>query len=104
MKSALIAAASAGIMDHYDYKFMEFVTEHGKSYGTRAEYDFRAAIFKNNLKFTEEHNASQTETHTVEVNEMSDWTSEEWSRVLGYQARTSERNVEILSEENLADE
>jgi len=103
MKTALIAAASAQLMDHYDYKFMEFVTTHGKSYGTRAEYDFRAAIFKNTLKFTEEHNASN-ETHTTEVNEMSDWTAEEWSRVLGYQTSDRVRNEVELDTTDLADE
>ena len=103
MKTALIAVASAQVMDHYDYKFMEFVTKHGKSYGTRAEYDFRAALFKENYKFMEQHNASN-ETHTVEVNEMSDWTQEEWSRILGYKESDRVRNEVILSEENLADE
>jgi len=103
MKTALIAAASAQLMDHYDYKFMEFVTTHGKSYGTRAEYDFRAAIFKNTLKFTEEHNASN-QTHTTEVNEMSDWTAEEWSRVLGYQTSDRVRNEVELDTTDLADE
>ena len=29
-----------------DYEFMKFVTEHGKSYGTVAEFQFRAAQFK----------------------------------------------------------
>jgi hypothetical protein len=76
--AALIALVGASdLMEAADYKFMEFVTKHGKSYGTRAEYDFRAALFKENLKFTEQHN-SGNETHTVEVNEMSDWTNEEW--------------------------
>merc|ERR1719276_727686 len=103
MKTALIAVASAQVMDHYDYKFMEFVTKHGKSYGTRAEYDFRAALFKENYQFMEQHNASN-ETHTVEINEMSDFTQEEWSRMLGYQAANRERNTVVLDEANLQDE
>jgi hypothetical protein len=91
-------------MDHIDYKFMEFVTKHGKSYGTREEYDFRAAIFRETFKFVEEHNASETETHKAEVNEMSDWTSDEWARILGYQVSDRVRNPETLDESTLADE
>jgi cathepsin L len=91
-------------MDHIDYKFMEFVTHHGKSYGTREEYDFRAAIFRETFKFVEEHNASETETHKAEVNEMSDWTSDEWDRILGYQVSDRVRNPETLDESTLADE
>ena len=73
--AALIALAGASdIMEAADYKFMEFVTREGKSYGTKAEYEFRAALFKESLQFVETHNASN-ETHEVEINSMSDWTT-----------------------------
>jgi hypothetical protein len=55
---AFLAATSAmEIMQESDYKFMQFVVEHGKSYGTKEEYSFRADIFKKNLAFVNEHNA-----------------------------------------------
>ena len=33
-------------MQAADYEFMKWVTEYGKTYGTRAEFDFRAEQFK----------------------------------------------------------
>lgn len=63
---------------------MEFVTKHGKSYGTRAEYDFRAQIFKNNLEFIEKHNSNPENTHQVGINYMADWTRDEILKRNGY--------------------
>jgi len=40
-----------------DYKFMEWISEYGKTYGTKAEFEFRSALFKENLAHIEEHNA-----------------------------------------------
>jgi cathepsin L len=91
------------VMDSGDYKFMEFITEHGKSYGTRAEFDFRAALFKENMEFVEKHNADKNETHTVELNEMADWTHEEYTRLLGFKQEERERNEVELDVSNLAD-
>jgi C1A family cysteine protease len=102
--AALIAATTAmEVMDSGDYKFMEFITEHGKSYGTRAEFDFRAALFKENMEFVEKHNADKNETHTVELNEMADWTHEEYTRLLGFKQEERERNEVELDVSNLAD-
>ena len=108
MFAAVKAAATsslftADVMTPVDYKFMEFVTKQGKSYGTRAEYDFRAAIFKEALEFAETHNASNA-THEVDVNEMSDWTSEEWGRILGFKQEERVRNEVELDTSNLTDD
>ena len=93
--SALLALTSA--------KFMEFVTLHGKSYATRAEYDLRENLFLENVKFVEKHN-SGNETHTVEINVMSDWTNEERKSILGFQPSNQERNEIELDTSNLADD
>jgi hypothetical protein len=29
-----------------DFQFMRFVTEYGKTYATKAEFEFRSALFK----------------------------------------------------------
>lgn len=47
---------------------MEFVTSYGKSYGTKAEYEFRSDIFKTKLAIIEAHNSDMTNTHTIGIN------------------------------------
>jgi hypothetical protein len=40
--AVLLGAVSAfEAMDSAEYQFMKFITEHGRSYATRAEYNFR---------------------------------------------------------------
>ena len=44
---SLVACVSAhnGIISDSEYRFMKFITEEGRSYGTVAEYQFRLAQF-----------------------------------------------------------
>jgi len=86
-----------------DYKFMEFVTSYGKSYGTKAEYEFRADIFKNKMAIIDAHNADMTQTHTIGINEFTDRTDSEMKKMMGYTPSNRVRNETILSEDNLAD-
>jgi hypothetical protein len=90
MFSKLLAALGAKhadqLMTAQDYEFMKFVTEYGKTYGTKAEFEFRSALFKKELAHIEEQNASGNNTHTLGVNHMSDWTDTEYNTLLGYKA------------------
>ena len=72
------------IMTDADYKFMAHMVEFGKSYGTRAEFEFRSALFKQNLAEINAINADPTITHTVGINEFSTWTREERQVLTGY--------------------
>merc|ERR1719476_328825 len=89
-----------------DFEFIRYVSEYGKSYGTRSEFEFRNAQFKETLAKIEAHNSSNDATHTVGINHMADWTHEEYKRLLGYKPVVGLARPEapILSEENLADE
>ena len=91
-------------MQASDYEFMKWVSEYGKMYGTRAEFDFRLEQFKNTLDFIEQHNSKGE--HTVGINEFAAHTPEEWKKMLGYNAslRLSAKEPKILDESNLADE
>jgi C1A family cysteine protease len=40
------ATSESAILEAADYKFMDYVSKFGKSYGTRAEFEFRSNIFK----------------------------------------------------------
>jgi len=95
-------------MTSQDYEFMRYVTEYGKSYGTKSEFEFRSATFKDTLAHIEEHNSKNGETHTLGLNHMSDWTEEEYKKLLGYKEsiRTEEKvsNAELLDTSNLADD
>jgi len=110
MWSKLIAALGAKhadqIMTAQDYEFMRYVTEHGKTYATKAEFEFRSALFKTELAHIEEQNASGNNTHTLGVNSMSDWTDAEYKALLGYKMDMKKsENVKILDiTEPLADD
>ena len=87
-KMSLIAAAVSahghnGLLTADDYKFMDFVSQQGRSYGTMAEFKFRANIFAENLKEIAEFNASQN-TSTVGINKFSDRTKAEMRVMNGY--------------------
>ena len=68
-----------------DYEFINFVAKYGKSYGTTAEFAFRATQFKDNLAKIEECNAVEI-TQTCGVNPFSDYTPDEWKKKRGYKA------------------
>ena len=66
-------------------QFMQYVAEHGKSYGTIEEFEFRLARFMEQNAIIEEHNAKNG-SYTLGHNYMSDWTHAEYKRLLGYKA------------------
>merc|ERR1719453_2370023 len=91
-----------------DYEFMRYVSEYGKHYATKAEFEVRSALFKDTLAHIENHNNSSGETHTLGINHMSDWTEEEYRKLLGYkpEIRTvpKAKAPVFLDESNLADD
>ena len=56
---ALAGAVSAfdGLVSETEYKFMKYITEEGKSYGTTAEFNFRLAQFAKRVAEHERWNA-----------------------------------------------
>jgi cathepsin L len=73
------------LMTAEDHEFIRYVAKYGKSYGTKAEFEFRGAQFKENLVKIAEHN-SENGTSTVGINQFSDKTKQEMSRMNGYKA------------------
>jgi len=93
------------VMTHEDYEFIRYVAKYGKSYGTKAEFEFRSAQFKQTLaKIAALNEENATSTHGVNL--FSDMTQAEYRKRLGYKpnAKLGAKNVAILSEDNLADE
>ena len=93
----------SGILTAEDYKFMNYVSTFGKRYGTKAEFEFRSAIFKKNLEKIAEFE-SQPQTSTVGINHFSDRTEAEMKKLNGFKAdKYAQRKETILDDSNLAD-
>ena len=60
--------------------FVEFLSQHGKSYATKEEFDFRFGVFRGNLQFIDSHNEQNKgeHAHKLGLNHMSDWTRQEY--------------------------
>ena len=84
-----------------DYKFMAYVSEYGKSYGTVAEFMFRREQFVAAHNEIESFNADSNNTHTLGHNLFSDKTYAEMKKLNGYVAPTTKvMNVKVLEETN----
>jgi len=70
-------AAAEELLSATEYKFMNFITEHGRSYATKAEYSFRLAQFAERVAEHERWNALPGVTSTQGVNFLTDRTDEE---------------------------
>ena len=66
--------------------YMRYVTEYGKSYGTKAEFEFRMEQFSKTLAKMAEHNAQNEHQSTVGHNQFSDWTDAEYKAILTYKS------------------
>jgi KDEL-tailed cysteine endopeptidase len=67
-----------------DMEFLKFVSLHGKSYGTKEEFEFRSQIFKKTLAVVSQENAKNENTFRVGLNKFADWTPAELKRILSY--------------------
>jgi KDEL-tailed cysteine endopeptidase len=93
------------VMTSADYEFMKYVTTYGKHYETRGEYDLRASLFKKSLQEIETHNADSTQTHQLALNHLSDYTTAEYKKMLGYKPHlkpATNGKPKMLAAENLA--
>merc|ERR1711935_1114383 len=84
--------------------YMKYVTEWGKSYGTKAEFKFRLDQFKQTMAKMAEHESNSAHGSTVGVNQFSDWTHSEYKKLLGYKHVAKESTATELSIEGLATE
>ena len=92
-----IAASLLGLAAANDQRYMMYMAVHGKSYLTREEYDFRKAVYDKNMDIIEAHNLKKDETYTMGEGAFTDWTWEEFERLLGY---ADKKTIEV--QEDLA--
>lgn len=87
-----------------DLEFMKFVSKFGKSYGTKAELEFRAEQFKNSLTAISEENSQNDNTYQVGINKFADMTPTEFKKLLGYKKpvrNLRDRKPRVLPTDNL---
>jgi len=69
-----------------DAAYMKYISEHNKNYASEEEYNFRRALFAAELERVEKWNA-EGHSWTQGLNEFSDWTHDEYKRLLGYKSQ-----------------
>lgn len=78
-----LAAATKWFQLTRDYDFETYKAEFGKSYEADEE-QIRRSIFERNLNKILTHNGDPSASYRLGVNGMTDWTDQEFRRLLGY--------------------
>jgi len=82
-----------------DLEYFNYVQKFGKSYGTKEEFEFRAAHFKDNMAKIMEHNSQNGNTFRLGANKFADWTPAEYKRLLGFKPKANRlrsSNIEVF--------
>ena len=80
----MLAFAGVASASQLSSKFMEFITRHGKSYGTVEEFEYRKALFAITEDAIQAINSNEAHTWVAGHNKFSDWSHEEFSKMHGY--------------------
>jgi len=80
---ALFLLLTTAAMASSPEEWTKFKLKHEKLYSTEEEDTTRCEIWKKNVEKVEKHN-SENHTFTMAVNKFSDWTTEEFNRILGF--------------------
>ena len=94
--ASLIGLAAA---HEIEQEYIGYLAQHGKSYGTEEEYQFRLAIYARKAEQVRQWNAKAAldGTSTIGINHMADWTDSEYKKLLGYRNRVGSVRNEIPS-------
>eukprot|EP01108_Squamamoeba_japonica_P010006 TRINITY_DN960_c0_g2_i1.p2 TRINITY_DN960_c0_g2~~TRINITY_DN960_c0_g2_i1.p2 ORF type:complete len:367 (+),score=130.06 TRINITY_DN960_c0_g2_i1:45-1103(+) len=76
----LCMVATSAMADKYQDAFVQWATEHQRSFESH-EFNDKYATFKANLDFIEAHNADESKTHTVALNQFADLTGAEFAAI-----------------------
>jgi len=68
--------------------FMQHIADHGLSYGTIEEFNFRLERFEAAHKMIEEFNSNSENTSTMGHNALSTWTEAEKKKLFGFREST----------------
>jgi hypothetical protein len=81
-----------------DHAFMAHVAKHGRSFGTKEEFEYRSNVFKDNLDRINKINSENGNTFSVASNKFADWTKTEYKKLLGTKKSTGAKNIVELEE------
>lgn len=100
--SRLLQSTESNIAPEVVKAFNKFVSKHHRSYITKDEYAARLSAFNTNYQLVKEHNAKET-GYQLGLNQFSDWTEEEYSKVLGnpLEKKATDIDIDDNDEENL---
>lgn len=71
-------------ISEYEHEFMKFIAKNHRHYGTKEEYQYRLNIFTQKMKNHEVLRTSGELTHEIGVNQFSDWSEAEYTKLLGF--------------------
>jgi len=83
--------------------FINFISEHRRSYGTKEEYEYRLGLFAQVFEDVRSHDAAST-GFEKEINHFSDFSDFEWKQMQGYKPAlktsddTANRSLTVFSE------
>jgi C1A family cysteine protease len=92
--ASILGLASAADADT-EYAFINWISEHGKSYATVEEYNFRLTIFAEKVSYIAEHNAQnggEEHSHELGMNSFMDMSEFEYKKMLGYRHHLKQNN------------
>jgi len=76
------------VLDKQAYSFNDYVIDFNKQYGP-AEIEYRREIFESNLRMIKNHNSQSFHSYKMGVNQLTDYTDEEYNKLLGYKSHPS---------------
>ena len=84
---AAIAACAVANIDVEELSFINYLSKWNKVYHDIDEFRARLEHFTRNVHIINEHNATES-SYKLGHNQFSDWSPEEYSRILGYKRGT----------------
>jgi C1A family cysteine protease len=82
--TAMLALAANALENReMSFKFVNYIAQFGKSYPTMEEFNLRFERFVKTVELIEDKNASQ-DSYTLGINKFSDYTWEEYNKMLGF--------------------
>jgi hypothetical protein len=83
-------------MTEAEFEFINFISNHGRSYGTKEEYEYRFNLFKQVYEDIMNHDA-ENEGYTKGINKFSDYSDYEFEKLKGYKPELRQSDEHVLT-------
>ena len=95
----LYLASQQGQVDQTsETSFNDFIMKFRKSYFSKDEFEFRKSVFITNLAQIALKNLNKKDKATYGLNQMSDWTTEEFESLLGFTSNEDQPSAVIIDQ------